>query len=723
MEENATQELERLRSEMEFLLGDLRQLRRTLDDSQRLAHLGSWEWDLRTGDVYWSDETYRLHGYDPGELLPQPSTGLGRTHPDDLDAFEQFVERLRAQPGVNHEVNTRLLRPDGTQRPIRTRGTMDVDAAGDPLRFVGTTQDLSAETRSREAEHLLSQIVLSANDAIYTVDPGMRVLSWNPGAERLYGFLAQEMVGRPLTPILPDGEAELSRLISAQWRTMMLAGEVAYREYEATRRRRDGTLLHVTCVIGPLRDGDRNIIGLVASVRDVSSRRRGDQQIAQLVSNDPLTGLYNRRRFEEEVTAAAARARQSGEHAALLLFDLDNFKYVNDIYGHKSGDELVASVATMLSRTVRATDVMARFGGDEFALLLAPASQTYARERAEEMLVSLREHSVSLGEQPIQLSASIGVVTFDGRTSTVPEVIADAEQAMYQSKESGRDRVTMVAPGDSGMPPVRRGVSSEKLIRDALAHDHFELYAQPIVNLTSGQMTHAELLLRLNRDGEVISPGEFLPAAERLGLVHLIDRWVIDRAFEISSKHEDLTMELNLSGATIDDTTLVRHVANRLEHHGTNPQKIVFELTETAAVGNIGKARTLARALADLGCTFAIDDFGAGFSTFYYLKHFPARYVKIDGEFLAEAGNPTDDLVIESIVRIGRGLGKQTIAEFVSDSGRMDRVRRLGVDYGQGYHFAKPFPAGQLADFPRRVFAIDEFTPSRPMLAARPSGR
>jgi EAL domain-containing protein (putative c-di-GMP-specific phosphodiesterase class I) len=182
---------------------------------------------------------------------------------------------------------------------------------------------------------------------------------------------------------------------------------------------------------------------------------------------------------------------------------------------------------------------------------------------------------------------------------------------------------------------------------------------------------------------------------------------VINRAFELAAGHSDLTIELNLSGATIDDPTLVKYVADRLEHHGADPHRIVFELTETAAVGNIERARTLASKLAELGCRFAIDDFGAGFSTFYYLKYFPAKYVKIDGEFLSEKRNRTDDLVIESIVKIGRDLGKQTIAEYVSDEARMERVRSLGVDYGQGYHFAAPFPSEQLRDYPRQLLDVE----------------
>jgi EAL domain-containing protein (putative c-di-GMP-specific phosphodiesterase class I) len=307
----------------------------------------------------------------------------------------------------------------------------------------------------------------------------------------------------------------------------------------------------------------------------------------------------------------------------------------------------------------------------------------------------------------IRVTASIGVVVFDGIHASTEDVLADVDRAMYQSKEKGRNRVTVLQPSDRGWVRDQLNRSTEHVIREALANDHFELYVQPIVNLTSGQMTHCEVLLRLRDGDKIIAPGHFLPAAERLGLIHLIDRWVINRAFALSTEHPDLTIELNVSGATIDDPSLVGYVADRLAHHGADPHRIVFELTETAAIGNIGKAREMARNLADLGCKFAIDDFGAGFSTFYYLKHFPAQYVKIDGEFLSEKRNRTDDLVIESIVKIARDLGKQTVAEYVSDEARLERVRGLGVDYGQGYHFAAPFPAAQLHGYPRQLLDVD----------------
>jgi diguanylate cyclase (GGDEF)-like protein len=401
------------------------------------------------------------------------------------------------------------------------------------------------------------------------------------------------------------------------------------------------------------------------------------------------------------------------------MLDLDNFKYVNETYGHKSGDELVCSIASTLRNQLGPIDVLARFGGDEFGVLLIDTDGERSRELAERLLAAVRDHQMTINGIEIRITASIGVVVFDGIHASAEDVLADVDRAMYQSKEKGRNRVTVLQPSDRGWVRDQLNRSTEHVIREALANDHFELFMQPIVNLTSGQMTHCEALLRLRDGDKIIAPGRFLPAAERLGLIHLIDRWVINRAFALAAEHSDLTIELNLSGATIDDPSLVGYVADRLADNGTDPNRIVFELTETAAIGNISKAREMARNLADLGCKFAIDDFGAGFSTFYYLKHFPAHYVKIDGEFLSEKRNRTDDLVIESIVKIARDLGKQTVAEYVSDEARMERVRSLGVDYGQGYHFAAPFPAAQLHGYPRQLADFENGLTANALLPLR----
>jgi diguanylate cyclase (GGDEF)-like protein/PAS domain S-box-containing protein len=678
---------------------ELEHLRRALETTQRLAHVGTWEYDIATETVYWSDEMFRLYGYQPGELTPSRESSLRRTHPDDHALLQTWAEDMFAHPGEQREVDMRVLVPDGSERLVRQRAVF-VDDHGP--RLVGTVQDWTVEARSRATETLLSQIVTSVSDAIYTVDTDARVITWNPGAEKLYGYTAEEIIGQPLDILYGDRSGRAWREGLAR-RERLFAGEGDFEEYETLRRHKDGRLIEIALNTSPLRDHGGNVIGAVGSARDITERRRVEAQLAHYANHDVITGLFNRPRFEEELTAACARAEKEAHAGAVLMLDLDNFRYVNETHGHNSGDELVASLATAMPRHLRDSDILARFGGDEFAVLLEPCTEESARTLADELLRAVREHELEIDGKPLRVSASIGVVTFHGSAASAQELLADVDRAMYQSKEAGRDRVTVVTPSERTWVREQLNHSSERMIHSALDHDQFELYVQPIVDLSDGRMTHCEVLLRLNDNGTIIPPGKFLPAAERLGLIHLIDRWVIDRAFALASIHEDLVFELNLSGLTIDDDQLAGYVADRLDAHGTDPGRVVFEITETAAVGNIAKARELAHRVSQLGGTFAIDDFGTGFSTFYYLKHFPAQYVKIDGEFLSDGQSRMDELVIESIVRIGRDLGKQTIAEYVSDESRLERVRKLGVDYGQGFYLAEPFPCAQLGDQPRQL--------------------
>jgi diguanylate cyclase (GGDEF)-like protein/PAS domain S-box-containing protein len=694
---------------------ELDQTRRLLADQQRLIHIGSWERDLETHEFHWSDEIYRIYGLDPEAASPAASFGATITLPEDRDKRSAWLEAVENGDGEQLEETMRIRRPDnGEIRTLRARAALVVDPLSRRRRIAGTVWDITDQARVHHSEVLLSQIVQSAIQAIITIDAERVVTSWNPAAERLFGYSAEEMVGHSLKRLIPDDVSESELATSDERNRRLLNGQSAGEQYESRRRCKDGTVLNVEVRWSPLRDSAGTIVGTVVSVRDVSEVKRDEARIAYLANHDPLTGLLNRHGFGAALEQAVAR----NEPGAVLMLDLDNFKYVNETHGHKLGDALAGELAGAVARCIGEHDILARLGGDEFCVITAPATPDEAKALADQLLLAVRGHALHVGDTAVQCTASIGVASFDGSCAEPSELMADVDRAMYASKEAGRDRVTLHTQADRTRARQSAQSAGEHMIRDALANDRFDLYTQPIVNLTTGLMTHCEVLLRLRgANNEIILPGAFLPTAERLGLIHLIDHWVIDRALAVAVQYPDLTFEINLSGATIDDEHLEGYIARHLTKHGADPARIVFELTETAAVGNMTRARDLAAALAELGCSFAIDDFGAGFSTFYYLKHFPARYVKIDGEFMKDPHSRLDELVIESIVRIGRDLGKLTIAEYVSDYAAMERVRALGVDYGQGYYFAKPFPVSELANRPRKLLMQDVSVAAQPIYA------
>jgi diguanylate cyclase (GGDEF)-like protein len=449
----------------------------------------------------------------------------------------------------------------------------------------------------------------------------------------------------------------------------------------------------------PQRGSDGNVFGRVWSFRDVTEREKARRKLQDLADHDPLTGLLNRRRFEEELSRHISRASRYGTGGAVLVLDLDDLKDVNDSHGHRTGDALIQSVAELLRDRLRHSDVLARLGGDEFAVLLPRVDPEEARLTAQNLLDAVRRHRATFRGKPVRTTTSIGVAPIlEPESQTAEEVLGQADAAMYQAKQAGRDRLALHSPE---LRRVRRDNWPER-IRAALEDNRLILYAQPILDLRGNEISQYELLLRMiDDDGAVLPPGAFLASAERVGLIQQIDAWVARRAIRLIDRHRhagrELSLEVNLSGRTMGDPGLPAAIAEELEATSIDPTNVIFEVTETAAIASMDDARQFASVLTELGCRFALDDFGAGFSSFYYLKYLPLDFLKIDGDFITNlAASPTDQAVVKAIVELSRSLGKRTIAEFVGDAPTLNLLREYGVDYAQGYHIARPQPVSEM---------------------------
>jgi diguanylate cyclase (GGDEF)-like protein/PAS domain S-box-containing protein len=451
----------------------------------------------------------------------------------------------------------------------------------------------------------------------------------------------------------------------------------------------------------PQRVGGESV-GRVWSFRDITERRRFESELQHLADHDALTGLFNRRRFEEELEREVALAHRYGEPGAALVLDLDNFKYVNDTLGHQSGDELILNVAGALRRRLRETDAMARLGGDEFAVILPRIDDAGAHQVARELLQAVREHEGLVGGRTVRVTTSIGVATFGGERVTGQEVLATADIAMYEAKNAGRDRVCALDKTSGGAARERARTSWIERIREALDEDRFVLQAQPILNLATDEISQHELLLRMVSDtGEIVPPAAFLSTAERFGLVQSIDRWVVQRAIRLMDEQlrqgRRLRLEVNVSGNSVDDRELRTLIQDELAASAVDPDDLILEITETAVISNMDEARRFAESLSRLGCRFALDDFGTGFGSYYYLKHLPLHYIKIDGDFIRNLANsPTDQLMVRAMVQVAQGLGMKTVAEFVENAETVEFLRAYGVDFAQGYHVGRPQPIEEL---------------------------
>lgn len=451
----------------------------------------------------------------------------------------------------------------------------------------------------------------------------------------------------------------------------------------------------------------RAAVALGGAREELRSSRR---HLEHLAATDPLTGLSNRRHFEEQLeqeVVLSTRRTASTQTAALLVLDLDNFKYVNDSHGHAVGDVVLQKIANLLGERLRSTDVIARLGGDEFAVLLRDVPATQVATIANDLGEAIRGSRFNLNSgQHLRLSVSIGITTFSSADDLTPaELLVNADIAMYDAKAAGRDRIS-VAARDVHQASAKTRHTWLQRIREGLDNDHFELHAQPILHLATGVITQYELLLRMRSDtGELIPPGAFIDIAERSGAIRDIDLWVVRSACQIIRREHSLgrisRMEVNVSGVSVSDPEFVSLIEPELTALGGLAPQLVFELTETAAVTNLAHARAFADGITPFGCGLALDDFGVGFGSFYYLKHLPCDYLKIDGEFIRTLSqSPTDQVFVRAMVELARGLGKRTIAEFVEDEPTLELIRQLGVDYAQGYFVGHP---AALPSTPRAV--------------------
>jgi diguanylate cyclase (GGDEF)-like protein/PAS domain S-box-containing protein len=524
------------------------------------------------------------------------------------------------------------------------------------------------------------------------VDMAGGLLRVNDALCRITGYTAEEVCAHPFADLSDPHDVD----VDARERVDLIDGRIATYQVEKRYRHAWGHSVWVLLSVSLVRDGGGRPHNLIAQIQDISERRELEGRLEHLVNHDFLTALLNRGRFEQALAQETRAAARYGSGGAMLLVDLDHFKAINDQFGHKAGDDLLKTVAAALRSRMRETDVVARLGGDEFGVILPQVDAARAEVVADDIVKALRRQTAILAEHEIPVTASVGVALFDGLTNV--EIQAAADLAMYEAKDAGRDRFAFYRPRAGALPRSSGRLMEAERIQRALAHDRLELYCQPILDLTSHEISQYELLLRLRADdGDLLPPSAFLYVAERFGAIVAIDCWVVQQAIAAIVLQEaagrSLTLHVNISAKSIGDPELIAVVDRSLAAAGIDPARLVFELTETAAIGNIEHARTFMTELRRRGCRFALDDFGSGFGSFYYLKHLPFDFFKIDGEFIRGFGaNATDQLVVEAIVGIAKGMGKKTVAECVTDQDVMDRLQRSGVDCAQGFHIGVPRP-------------------------------
>ena len=569
------------------------------------------------------------------------------------------------------------------------------DEATTVARAVNSMLDALGQSheRVRESEEQHRVLVETMPDAVFTLTLEGLFTFANPQAEWLTGLKRGQLVGLPYQRVLSSDsvgfvEQRLENLSATAGRPIAVVFiDCGGREFP------------VDLTISPVRDSDGDTIATTWIARDVTERREFEDRLMYLASHDHLTGLFNRRRFEEEVSQRLAETSRHGGVGALLWIDLDNFKAVNDSFGHRVGDELLREVAAALRDQSREGQVLARLGGDEFAILLPRADDVEAVNAAERILGELAKLPLRADSHPLRVAASVGVAMYPAHADSVDQLLLRADTAMYSAKEDGRNRVCMYSPDEAWPQGVMVRREWARRVEEALESDSLVAFAQPIMELQSGRVTAYELLVRMiGPDGAVICPEEFLCIAEDLGLIIELDRTMIRRAIGLLG---DATVQacgarlyVNLSAKTIAEPSFASFVREQLDTSGVDPRLLGFELTETALVANMARAHELIEQLRDLGCGFALDDFGTGFSSITYLRHMPVDVLKIDGGLVREMlVSEQDKHLVYAIVDLARCLGVSVTAEYVENEATLRLLRACGADFAQGYYIGKPIPA------------------------------
>ena len=452
----------------------------------------------------------------------------------------------------------------------------------------------------------------------------------------------------------------------------------------------------VEAVLQKLADEDRET--LEAALRKAE---KTEAELRYLADHDSLTGLLNRRRFRAELDQYVSFSARYGGQGAVMIIDIDGLKQVNDKLGHQVGDSLIRRISGALRERVRATDIVARLSGDEFAVLMPQSDTAGAMQLGEDLRAAAAEGSPSAFGQGAA-TISVGITMFGGKHDAGAEaVLVAADQAMYRAKEEGRNRVALFEDPAVSQVRAQRSQTTTARIRDALTQNRLSLATQPIRSLASGGIERYELLLRMTGEsGELLPASAFIETAERSGMVQELDRWVVARALELLAEREragePVSLHVNLSGASLTDISVLEFIERRLDEGDADPGRCTFEITKTAQVEDYERAAGFADRLTEFGCEVAIDDYGAGFSPFHYLKQIPFDVIKIDGAFIRDMPrNDADQLTVKAIVEIARGLGKTTIAEFVQDDETTRMLRDYGVDMAQGYHLGRPVDSAE----------------------------
>ena len=665
------------------------------------ARIGVWEWDLGTGTLNWTPQMYALYGQPTGPEMVTYEHWARCLHPEDRSAAERDLQdALTDTAGL--DIEFRVLWADGSVRHLRASGHITRNAQGKALKVLGVNWDVTelhqVSIELAEQHELLRVTLQSIGDAVITTDADAVITWMNPVAEGLTGWTSIEATGRSLNQVfhvlnegtrLPvaspvDNSLKLDQVVGLAHHTMLIS--------------RDGREISIEDSTAPIHDRHGATLGAVLVFHDVTEKRRLASEMSYRATHDVLTGLINRSEFEVRLLRALERAHDDQCVSALMYIDLDQFKLVNDACGHSAGDQLLVQISKLLGVAIRTGDTVARLGGDEFGVILHDCNSAQAQRLAQAICDRMDEFRFDHDGRRFRIGTSIGLVPLDSRWPDKQALMQAADVSCYAAKEAGRNRVHLWFDTDEIMRVRQGDMQWAARLEQALDENRFELHLQRIEPLREATIgLQAEVLVRLRDvDGSLVLPDRFLPAAERYQLATRLDRFVLRNAIELLAPHASTAkvdlLFINLSGQSIGDRVFHRQAIEMLTAAGDAIcRSICLEITETAAVTNIADATVFIEQLHALGVRIALDDFGAGASSFGYLKMLQVDLLKIDGQYITNLiDDPLDDAAVRSFVEVARIMGLKTVAEHVENPAILERVGEIGIDFAQGFLLHRP---------------------------------
>lgn len=692
--------------ELQGNLAQLSESERRLRLSQQVGGIGTWEWNIKKGTVFWSEQVSKLIGQHPTKIEATYDNFLHAVHPDDR---ENLVAELTlcVESDVEYNVDHRVVWPDGTIRWLNEKGSLIRDDNGNAIKMLGVAIDITERKLIAEKLLLSSRVFSDTHEGITITDRNKQIVDVNPAFCEITGYSREEVIGK--NPRILSSGKQTPEFYSNMWKQIY---EHGHWHGEIWNRKKNGELYAELLTISVLKNDDNSAVNYVGVFTDITSSKRQQEQLSRIAHYDLLTNLPNRVLLSDRISQAMLQCSRYDNSLAVVFLDLDGFKHINDTYGHGTGDELLVSLSVRMKKALRKGDSLARIGGDEFVAVLTDLTVVEDCEPVLERLLLAASDPVTIGDVVLNVSASIGVTLYPQDSVDADQLMRHADQAMYTAKESGKNRYHLFDTAQDDAVKVLR--ESLEAIRFALDNQQFVLYYQPKVNMRTGQVTGVEALIRWQHPVRgVLAPVEFLPIIENNPMSIEMGEWVIETALTQITQWQSMglklpfTISVNIAAVQLQQPDFTKRLAKILSAYpNVDPRHLELEVLETSALDDVQHVSAIMNDCIKLGVSFALDDFGTGYSSLTYLRRLPASLIKIDQSFVRDMLEDAEDLaIVEGVIALAKSFRREVIAEGVETIEHGTTLLHLGCDLAQGYGIAKPMPA---SDF---LMWVEEWKP------------